>query len=39
MYGTGRIHHAEITPPLSFLASWLTTRLGSSPELLRAARR
>jgi hypothetical protein len=35
LYGTGRIHHAEITPPLSFLASWLTTRLGHSPELLR----
>lgn len=35
LYSTGRIHHAEITPPLSFLASWLTTRLGHSPELLR----
>src|SRR6267154_3413805 len=35
LYSTGRIHHAEITPPLSFLASWLTTRLGKSPELLR----
>jgi Dolichyl-phosphate-mannose-protein mannosyltransferase len=35
MYSTGRIHHAEITPPLSFLASWLTTRAGHSPELLR----
>src|SRR5438270_8110193 len=35
MYSTGRIHHAEITPPLSFLASWLTTRAGTSPELLR----
>ena len=29
------IPHAEITPPLSFLASWLTTRLGRLPELLR----
>lgn len=35
LYSTGRIHHAEITPPLSFLTSWLTTRIGSSPELLR----
>jgi hypothetical protein len=35
LYSTGRIQHAEITPPLSFLASWLTTRLGDSPELLR----
>src|SRR5947209_14693246 len=35
LYSTGRIQHAEITPPLSFLASWLTTRVGSSPELLR----
>jgi hypothetical protein len=35
LYGTGRIAHAEITPPLSFLLSWLTTRLGHSPELLR----
>ncbi len=35
LYSTGRIHHAEITPPLSFLASWLTTRIGKSPELLR----
>src|SRR5207302_2677690 len=35
LYSTGRIHHAEITPPLSFLASWLSTRAGTSPELLR----
>jgi hypothetical protein len=35
LYSTGKIHHAEITPPLSFLASWLTTRIGKSPELLR----
>ena len=27
---------AEITPPLYFIASWLTTRLGVTPELLRA---
>ena len=26
---------AEITPPLSFVLSWLTTRLGLSPELVR----
>ena len=35
LYSTGRIHFAEITPPLSFVASWLSTRLGHSPELLR----
>jgi 4-amino-4-deoxy-L-arabinose transferase-like glycosyltransferase len=35
LYGRGRITHAEITPPLSFLLSWLTTRVGQSPELLR----
>ncbi len=28
--------NAEITPPLSFLLTWLTTRAGLSPELLRA---
>jgi mannosyltransferase len=27
---------AEITPPLSFVASWLTTRIDVTPELLRA---
>jgi hypothetical protein len=27
---------AEISPPLSFVATWLTTQLGLSPELLRA---
>ena len=26
---------AEITPPLSFLLTWLTTRLGRTPELVR----
>lgn len=35
MYGTPHIAHPEITPPLSFIASWLSTRLGRSPELLR----
>jgi mannosyltransferase len=35
LYGTGTIAHAEITPPLSFLLFWLSTRLGHSPELLR----
>lgn len=35
LYSTGRIQHAEITPPLSFLTSWLTTRAGGSPVLLR----
>ena len=29
------VHTAEITPPLSFLLTWLTTRLGESPELVR----
>lgn len=28
--------NAEITPPLSFVLSWLTTRPGLAPELLRA---
>ena len=27
---------AEITPPLSFVAAWLTTRIDVTPELLRA---
>ena len=27
---------AEITPPLYFVASWLTTRIDLTPELLRA---
>lgn len=27
---------AEISPPLSFLAAWLTTRIDLTPELLRA---
>ena len=36
LYSTGRIHHAEITPPLSFLATWVSTRFGHSAELLRA---
>ena len=27
---------AEITPPLSFVLSWLTTRINLTPELLRA---
>jgi 4-amino-4-deoxy-L-arabinose transferase-like glycosyltransferase len=35
MYGTASIHHAEITPPLFFVASWLTYQLGHTPELLR----
>ena len=35
LYSTASIHHAEITPPLYFVASWLTTRLGDSAELLR----
>jgi hypothetical protein len=35
LYSSGHIQHAEITPPLSFLAAWLSSRLGSSPEVLR----
>ncbi len=27
--------HAEISPPAFFVASWLTTRLGDTPELVR----
>lgn len=36
MYGTSHIPHAEITPPLIFVLSWLTSQIGHSPELLRA---
>src|SRR5450631_1430317 len=35
MYGMHKIPHAEITPPLYFIAAWFTTQLGHSPELLR----
>jgi hypothetical protein len=35
LYGTASIKHAEITPPLYFVASWLTVHLGHTPELLR----
>lgn len=28
--------NAEITPPLYFVLSWLTTQIGSAPELVRA---
>src|ERR1035441_9118108 len=28
LYGTASIKHAEITPPLYFVASWLTVHLG-----------
>lgn len=35
MYGIGAIRHAEITPPVSFVLSWLTTRAGHAPQLLR----
>src|SRR5947209_8042582 len=35
LYSTGRIHHAEITPPLFFIASSLTSQLGHAPELVR----
>ena len=36
MYGTTHIPHAEITPPLYFLASWLTSQTSHSPEFVRA---
>jgi ABC-type amino acid transport substrate-binding protein len=36
MYSTGKIQHAEITPPLFFILSWLTTQISHSPELVRA---
>src|SRR5436305_1528130 len=36
LYGSSAIQHAEITPPLQFVLSWLTSQLGHSPELLRA---
>lgn len=36
LYGTyPGIPHAEITPPLFFVASWLTSQAGHSPELVR----
>jgi hypothetical protein len=35
LWGTGRIAHAEITPPLYFVLAWLTTQLGHTSELLR----
>jgi hypothetical protein len=35
LYGSNRIHHAEITPPLYFVAAWLTTQFGHSAILLR----
>ncbi len=36
MYGTyHNIPHAEITPPLFFMLSWLTSQLGHAPELVR----
>jgi mannosyltransferase len=35
LYSTASIHHAEITPPLTFVLSWFSVQLGHSPELLR----
>jgi len=35
IYGTSAIKHAEITPPLSFVASWVTLHLGHTPVALR----
>lgn len=36
LYSHGRIQHAEITPPLFFILSWVTAQIGHAPELLRA---
>jgi hypothetical protein len=36
LYGTSPIKHAEISPPLSFLASWVGVQVDHTPELLRA---
>jgi hypothetical protein len=36
MYGTPHIEHAEITPPLYFVAAWVTTQFGHSVLWLRA---
>jgi Dolichyl-phosphate-mannose-protein mannosyltransferase len=35
LYGSSAIKHAEITPPLYFVAAWLTTHFGHSVLLLR----
>ena len=35
LWGTASFHHAEISPPLSFVASWFTIQLGHSAILLR----
>jgi 4-amino-4-deoxy-L-arabinose transferase-like glycosyltransferase len=35
LYGTAAIKHAEITPPLYFVAAWFTTQFGHSILLLR----
>jgi hypothetical protein len=35
IYGTAAVKHAEITPPLYFVASWLTEHLGGTPLALR----
>ncbi len=35
IYGTSAIKHAEITPPLSFVASWVTLHLAHTPVALR----
>lgn len=35
IYGTASIKHAEITPPLYFVASWVTTQFGHAPILVR----
>jgi 4-amino-4-deoxy-L-arabinose transferase-like glycosyltransferase len=35
LYGSNPIHHAEITPPLYFVAAWVTTQFGHSALLLR----
>lgn len=35
MYGNDQIQHAEITPPVYFVASWFTSQFGHAPLLLR----
>jgi hypothetical protein len=35
IYGTSSFKHAEITPPLSFVASWLTLHIANTPIGLR----
>ncbi len=38
MYGNHHIQHAEITPPLVFVATWLAAQISHAPEVLRSRR-